>query len=385
MRTASLIVLTSLAASAVGVAQNVPERRLAQPDAKLAHEFSAINGFRELPDGRVLVADGIDEVVLRADLRTGRADTVGRVGQGPGEYKNPDAMYALPNGGTLLVDLGNGRLNFLGADGKYVSSTPIAQGDFPGVSIVIPRAVDAQGRIYYQPAMGGPRGGIPDSASIVRWDRARSRYDTIGKVKLPAMNTQSSGSANNQRMVQRPRPYPAQDAWNVAADGRVAIARAGDYRVDWIGADGRAVRGRPIPVRAVPVAQADKREWMAEQANGLRINVQNVNGQMSMAFSRGGRDDQDDVDEAISETEWPSSKPPFLGGAVWVTPEGEAWVERTVPAGAARVMDVFDAAGNIKERVTLPVDRRLVGFGRGVVYLRYADASDLQFLERYRR
>jgi hypothetical protein len=385
MRTASLIVLTSLAASAVGVAQNVPERRLAQPDAKLAHEFSAINGFRELPDGRVLVADGIDEVVLRADLRTGRADTVGRVGQGPGEYKNPDAMYALPNGGTLLVDLGNGRLNFLGADGKYVSSTPIAQGDFPGVSIVIPRAVDAQGRIYYQPAMGGPRGGIPDSASIVRWDRARSRYDTIGKVKLPAMNTQSSGSANNQRMVQRPRPYPAQDAWNVAADGRVAIARAGDYRVDWIGADGRAVRGRPIPVRAVPVAQADKREWMAEQANGLRINVQNVNGQMSMAFSRGGRDDQDDVDEAISETEWPSSKPPFLGGAVWVTPEGDAWVERTVPAGAARVADVFDAAGNLKERVTLPVGRRLVGFGRGVVYLRYADASDLQFLERYRR
>jgi hypothetical protein len=366
------------------VAQNVPERRLAQPDAKLAHEFSAINGFRELPDGRVLVADGIDEVVLRADFRTGRADTVGRVGQGPGEYKNPDAMYALPNGGTLLVDLGNGRLNFLGADGKYVSSTPIAQGDFPGVSIVIPRAVDAQGRIYYQPAMGGPRGGIPDSASIVRWDRARSRYDTIGKVKLPAMNTQSSGSANNQRMVQRPRPYPAQDAWNVAADGRVAIARAGDYRVDWIGADGRAVRGRPIPVRAVPVAQADKREWMAEQANGLRINVQNVNGQMSMAFSRGGRD-EDNIDDAIAETEWPGTKPAFLAGAVWVTPEGDAWVERTVPAGAARVVDVFDAAGNLKERVTLPVGRRLVGFGRGVVYLRYADASDLQFLERYRR
>lgn len=379
-----LSALATILAAASSSAQTIPERRLTTPEAKLAHEFSAINGFRELPDGRVLVADGIDEVVLRADLRTGRADTVGRVGQGPGEYKNPDAMYPLPNGGTLLVDLGNGRLNFLGADGKYVSSTPIAQGDFPGVSIVIPRAVDAQGRIYYQPAMGGPRGGIPDSASIVRWDRTRSRYDTVAKVKLPAMNTQSSGSANNQRMVQRPRPFPAQDAWNVAADGRVAIARAGDYRVDWIGTDGRVVHGRAIPVRAVPIAQADKREWMADQANGLRINMENVNGQMSMAFSRGGRDEDDD-ETAIAETEWPSSKPVFLGGAVWVTPEGEAWVERTVPAGTARVMDVFDAAGNLKERVTLPVGRRMVGFGRGVVYLRYADQNDLQFLERYRR
>jgi hypothetical protein len=363
-------------------AQNVPERRLTTPDTKFSHEFSAINGLRELPDGRVLVADGIDEVVLRVDLKTGRADTLGRVGQGPGEYRNPDALYALPNGGTLLVDLGNGRLNFLAADGKYVESTPIAQGNGANLSIVIPRAVDTQGRIYYQPAIGGPRGGVPDSAAVVRWDRARARYDTVARVKLPAVTTRSSGDANNQRMMQRPRPYPAQDAWNAAPDGRVAIARASEYRVDWVGPAG-VTRGRAVLFTPVPIRDADKREWVADRASGLNVRVENNNGQMSMAFSRGGRDNE--AEDEIAATEWPATKPAFGGGGVWVTPEGEAWVERSVSAGSPRVMDVFTAGGILKERIVLPAGRRIAGFGRGVVYLRAANESDLQLLERYRR
>jgi len=363
-------------------AQNAPERHLTTPDAKFAHEFSAINGLRELPDGRVLVSDGIDQVVLRVDMKTGRADTLGRTGQGPGEYKGPDALYPLPNGGTLLVDLGNGRLDFLAADGKYLESAPIAQGNGPNLSIVIPRAVDAQGRIYYQPAMGGPRGGIPDSATVVRWDRARSRYDSVARVKLPAMNTRSSVVLNNQSTVSRPRPYPAQDSWNVGPDGRVAIARAGEYRVDWVGPNG-VTKGRAVTFTPVPIRDADKREWVADQANGLQVQVENRNGQMSMGFSRGGRANADE--EAIASSEWPSTKPAFNAPGVWVTPEGEAWVERSVAAGAPRVMDVFDASGILKEHVVLPAGRRIAGFGRGVVYLRAANESDLQLLERYRR
>jgi hypothetical protein len=362
-------------------AQQVAERRLTAADARFPHTFSSIRGLRELPDGRVMVADGIDEIVMIADLKTGKGDTLGRVGQGPGEYKSPDALYPLPGGGTLLVDLGNGRLNYIGAEGKYRESSPIAQGSPPQLSIIIPRGVDGQGRVYYQPAMGGPRGGIPDSASVVRWTRASSKFDTVGRVKLPEIVSRSSGDANNQRQSQRPKPFPVQDSWNVGANGQVAIVRGREYRVDWVTADGRMIRGRPVPVTAVPIRDADKREWVAEQANGLRVNMQNINGQVTMAFGRGGNPDQEE-DDAIAATEWPAAKPPF--SAVFVSPSGEAWVERSVPAGSPRVMDVFDASGALKARVTLPAGRRLVGFGNGVIYLRHSDASDLQHLERYR-
>lgn len=362
-------------------AQTVPERRLTTPDAKLAHQFSAINGIRELPDGRVLVSDGIDEVVLRADLRTGRADTIGRVGQGPGEYKKPDALFALANNGTLLVDLGNGRLDMLDGTGRFIESVPIAQGSMPSMVLILPRATDAQGRVYFQPAIGGPRGELPDSASIVRWDRARSRFDTVGRVKLPAMHTETSGGASNQSVRQGPRPFAPQDAWNAGPDGRIAIVRAGEYRVDWVDADGRMVRGRPVPATPVPIREADKREWAAEQANGLRVSVANRNGQVSMSFYRGQRAG-DEEEAAIRQADWPATKPVFSN--VWVTPSGTAWVERSVPAGQPRRVDVFEATGALKERIVLPAGRRIVGFGNGVVYLRYADADGLEFLERYR-
>ena len=385
MRTCLVLTLSMFTAASPLVAQQanggVPERRLTTADARFPHTFSSIRGLRELPDGRVMVADGIDEIVMIADLKTGKGDTLGRVGQGPGEYKSPDALYPLPGGGTLLVDLGNGRLNYLGPDGKYRESSPIAQGSPPRMSIIIPRGVDGQGRLYFQPATGGARGGIPDSASVVRWTRASSAFDTVGRVKLPEIKTTQSGDANNQRMSQRPKPFPVQDSWNVGPNGQVAIARGREYRVDWIGADGRVVRGRPVPVTAVPIRDADKREWVAEAANGIRVNMENRNGQMSMSFGRGGNPDQEE-DDAIAATEWPAAKPPF--SAVFVSPAGEAWVERSVPAGAPRVMEVFDAAGVLKSRVTLPAGRRLVGFGNGVIYLRHSDASDLQHLERYR-
>ncbi|MEO8202023.1 MAG: hypothetical protein ABI679_15935 [Gemmatimonadota bacterium] len=359
----------------------VPERRLTTADARFPQEFSSIRGVRELPDGRVMVADGIEEVLLVADLKTGKADTLGRAGQGPGEYKMPDALYPMAGGGTLLLDLGNGRLNFLGTDTKYRESAPIAQSNNEGMLVVLPRATDSQGRIYFQPFSGGAGRGIPDSASVVRWDRTRARFDTVARVKLPALNVQSSGGPNNQRQSMRPRPYPAQDIWAVAPDGRIVLVRASDYHLDIVGTDGRVTHGRPVTFSPVAIRDGDKRDWVAEQAGGLRVNMQNRNGQMSMAFSRGGQDDAEE--NAIAETEWPASKPPFV--AAWVTPEGQVWVERSVPSGSARTIDVFDATGNLSSRVILPVGRRVAGFGAGVVYLRQADKDDLQWLERYRR
>ena len=104
---------------------------------------------------------------------------------------------------------------------------------------------------------------------------------------------------------------------------------------------------------------------------------------MSTSFGRGGRGDNED--EQIGALEWPAAKPPFVENGVWVTPEGEMWVERSVPAGSPRIMDVFDTAGVLKSQVVLPAGRRVTGFGPGVVYLRQADDDGLLWLERYKR
>ncbi|MGE0439468.1 MAG: hypothetical protein AB7L66_18420 [Gemmatimonadales bacterium] len=381
MKSRTLAGLAVLAAAVPASAQNIS---LTRPAARLAHQFSSITGLRELPDGRILVSDGIDGVLVRVDLATARMDTVGRSGQGPGEYRSPDGLFGLADGGTLLVDLGNGRLSVFDARAAYRESLPIAQGQ-PGagpLSLILPRGTDGRGRIYFQPAGGGAARVPPDSGMVVRWDRAAGTFDSVGRVKLPKLVTRTSGGPNNQNIRQRPAPFPIQESWAVAPDGRVALIRVPEYRVEWIQPNGSRVVGpvnRATPVR---IRDAEKREYQSESAaNGLQVRMENNNGRVSMAFSRGRSDDAEE-DDAIAATEWPDTKPPVTGFAT-VAPDGMLWVERSVAAGAPRVYDVFDGAGKSVRQVTLPAGRRLIAVGTKGAYVRQVDADGISYLERY--
>ncbi len=371
---------TLLAAFTVpALAQRAPEVRLTRAEARHPEPFSAITGLRSLPDGRVRVTDGIEESMVRLDATLAKAEPISRSGQGPGEYKTPDALFAIEGGATLLVDLGNGRLSIFDPTGRYKESTPIARGQMgPGMTMVIPRGTDGRGRIYFQPGMR-PDGGRADSAPVVRWDRARDVMDTVARVGLPEVKVNTSGGSGNRSVTMRSVPLSPQDAWAVAPDGRVALARAAGYRLEWMGTDGKVARGPANDYRPVPVRDPEKREWMEQAANGLSVMMTNENGRMSVRFGRGGsqRSDPDP-----SQYEWPASKPPF--SAVMVSAEGEAWVERSVAAGSPRVYDVFGPAATMTRSIVLPAGRRVVGFGPGVVYAQQTDQDGLQYLERYR-
>jgi hypothetical protein len=160
------------------------------------------------------------------------------------------------------------------------------------------------------------------------------------------------------------------------------VARSGDYHLDWIGPDGSVVSGSPVAYRPVPVRQADKEAWVTRSGGGLRIGMTVENGRTSVRFSRGGGGA---ASPDVDDFEWPERKPPFAATGVWVTPEGDAWVERSVSAREPARFDVFGPDAELKGWVTLPEGRTLVGLGRGVVYLVRTDEFDLQWLERYRR
>jgi len=365
----------------------VPERRLGQPEARYAEPFSLIAGVRELPDGRVMVSDPVEETLVVLTLATGQSDPVGRVGQGPGEYKTPDRLFPLPDGGTLLTDLGNGRLSVFGPDGRYRESFPIVVGGTPGGPgggrpvFLLASHTDSQGRLYFQQPGGGGGPRPADSAAVLRYDRRASRLDTVAFVKVAPPIERVSGTANNRNVQLSPPTYPRQDAWAVAPDGRLAIVRASDYHVEWVGPGGR-VRGQPVTVRPVPIRDGEKREWLDRLGTGLSVAVENRNGEVTTTFSRGRRAPQGPDPDSFT---WPDSKPPFSSSSALVTPEGELWVERSVAAGAAREYDTFDARGAHAARVILPAGTQVLGFGRGTVYVVRRDADDLQYLERYRR
>lgn len=374
----SLLVLTGGPLAA----QAPPTVELSVPAATFPEPFGSIAGLRQLPDGRVLVSDGLGRALVVVDLGAGTADTIGAEGQGPDEYREPDGLFALPGDSTLLVDLGNGRLTAIGPDLGFGPTEPIARDDGGRPIFVLPRGTDREGRIYFQRMeMGGPGAALPDSGTIVRWDRSGGRMAEVGRVRLQERSRATSGGPGSRGVMVRPVPYSAKEAWGVGRDGRVAVARVDAYRLEWIDPEGRRTEGPALEHRPIPIREADQREWLEAMSGGLRVGVTVDNGVRTTTFSRGGLSGMPDPEP--HEYRWPETKPPFPGAAVEVAPDGTAWVRRHVPAGEPVLYDVFGPDGRRRLRVRLPAERRLVGFGAESLYLMRGDELGSEWLERH--
>ena len=382
--------LTLIAVLACGEESGDGDRiGLGPAQAALEQEFAVIQTVRELPDGRVLVADPLGQTLAAVDMDAGTIATLGRVGEGPAEYRQPDAVWPLPAGRSLLVDLGNGRLTELNADLSFGDTRPYMLGSFElgsPIMLAIPQGVDDGGGIYFQGFGMSAGGNVSDSAEVLRYDLDTEAVDTAASVKLTDRTRRTSGGPNNQNVSVSPIPLSPADAWGVAADGRVAVARSvagsGTFWLEWFGAGGEVTRGPDYPYSPVDIGRAQMEEWrdgQAESGGGMTIEVTGVNGVMNMRAGRRGAPGTDDLDTY----EWPDSKPPFFQGRIPVDRTGRAWLRRHTAAGDAPVYDLFDGSGMRVMTVELPLERRVVAFGEGVLYAVRMDEFDLQYLERY--
>ena len=89
------------------------------------------------PAGRLYVADFEANQILRVDPETGDTVRLSQPGEGPGELDGPWAVRAV-DGGILVVDRGNGRVQRLAESGEFVSSrpvTPMVMRGFPFLSV----------------------------------------------------------------------------------------------------------------------------------------------------------------------------------------------------------------------------------------------------------
>jgi hypothetical protein len=387
MSTPRAVLLGWLALLALAPAGADAQIALGEATASFPEDFGAILAVRELPDGRVLVADPLGKALFAVDLDSGTRTVIGAEGQGPEEYRQPDAVWALPGDSTLLVDLGNGRLVSLGPDLEFGPTMPISLSDFqpgqPGQTLVLalPQAVDAQGHIYSR-LMGGMSRQLPDSADIVRIDRGTREHHRVASFKLGERTQTTSGGAGNRNVQISNVPLSPEDAWGVAPDGSVVIARSSDYHVEWHEPDGSVTRGEPVPFSPVRIRTAEKEEWVAAQGRaggGVGISMMVNDGVVQMGFQRGGMGGQREIDQY----QWPDVMAPFYQGRINVDPAGRAWVRRHRPAGEAPLYDVFGRDGNRVNSVILPSEGTIVGFGEGAIYVVTNDEFDLSYLTRF--
>lgn len=395
MKTPALIGIAVSAASvltAPAPAQApVPTRTLSKPTFEYSEPFSSITGFRELRDGRVILSDSRDKVLQVIDLATGKSEKIGREGAGPAEWSMPSRLSAYQGDSTLMTDFSNGRYFIITPDGK--PGTTIRQSDQGRLARASLVGSNVFGQLVMSEAVWDAKGeSFSGLTHVLRWDRRSGRTDSLTTLRGP-VGERNGATMTGNGMIRTftNLPLAASDIAVAAPDGRVAVVRASPYQVEWYHQDGIVVHGRPAIPSAIRVTEAEKKAFLASQLRPGSFQMRAAGGALPSAggAAAGARTPSFSAAEAEAMTNpemtWPALKPPFPASGAMIDTDGRLWVPRTRAYNdSIPTYDVFDSAGRVVERIVLPKGARLVGFGRGVVYLSRIDEDELLYLQKYR-
>jgi hypothetical protein len=274
---------------------------------------------------------------------------------------------------------------------------------------------------------------FPDSTPVVRVDLASRQVDTLGYVRIPRLKLEMTTNENGRvTMSSVMNPLPVIDDWAVLSDGSVALLRGQDYSIDWIRPDGSRESTGKIPFDWRRLSDEDKvafmdsvkaqrtrldsaqiardsaeerqrpaREQAARRAalgggaggggggggggmGGARVMIQGGDGGGTnmTVIGPGGRGQM----SFVPPEELPDYQPVFFANSVRADADGNLWV-RTIPTRSrdgGAVYDVINGKGELVDRVQVPVNRTIVGFGQaGIVYLAVTQGTGV-ILERAR-
>ena len=342
-------------------------------DARISEPFSLVRGARELPDGRLLVTDWIEQRVAVVDCDRDRVDDRGGVGAGPGEYRLPATLLPFRGDSTLLVDVGNGRLTVIDPNGRIGRSfQPRAN------AAGQPGGADRQGRLYFTiPAWMLERPLPNDTVELAVYDTDTHTTRVLARVQ--GSRRPSSNYAPTPRV-----PYvvfAAQDTWTVDGEGRLAIVRDEGYRVQWVG-DGGAVTGPSNDAVRRPVTAADRTAFVRRFLQSSPMSGKGEGG--GMGATPAEMLSREQVELVVRGSEFAETLPAFAAGDARIDGAGRLWVGLFARVGEPRRYDVFDGRGVRIARVALASDRHIIALGRSHVYVAHTDPDGLQTIERYR-
>ncbi len=286
---------------------------------------------------------------------------------------------------------------------------------------------------------GAPQ--FPDSAALVRFDLTSRKLDTAVFFRIPKQNVTMSQDENGRvRMSVTINPLPVVDDWAVLSDGTIAVVHGRDYRVEFIGADGARTMADKIPFEWQRLSEEDKvafidstranMERMRAQRGGFvaigggagpdvaggggagrQVVTMRVGGDGAEPPRRGGdrapsatggngsngttgsgnrsngtgasANAQFDFPPLnfVSPSELPDYKPVFSTGSVRADMDDRIWV-RTIPTKASTagaIYDVIDRSGKLVDRVQVPANATIAGFGKGgVVYVGIREGGEIR-------
>ena len=306
--------------------------------------LTRVHQFVVAGDGRIAVADLAGSVLLMIDSTGRSAKRVGRVGDGPGEYRRLSAITFLRDGRLVVWDGMSQRLLTYARDGTSLATRRVP---VRGPQFAISLREDRQGRLWARAS----------NDVAIRLDSLSERPDTIRAASADStwvLRARNPSTRANRDMVIPFAPLPNfalnHDASWVIADGRSYVIHT-------------AREGKPLQIQRewppVPLATEER----AERRAGIELTMRAVQ-----------------PDWTWNGPDFPREKPPFreihvdLDNRIWVAlqiaserfnpppPSGRGQSQVVHYRPKEKQWDVFAPNGELFAHLVAPISDSFVWF-----------------------
>lgn len=311
-----------------------------------ADSLGVLSGIAMDIDGNVYVSDREEHKIWVFDPLGRSLRSIGRRGQGPGEFQAPTGIAVSPDLRLYVRDQNNvTRFVLDPTTGRFTKyETRFNGGAFNDWISTLASRFDAQGRLYYP---NFNQGGL--TTRMGQWwifGRDGTRVDSIAVPFIegtPPAWASVRTSPNGGRMLRGMNhvPFAALPSWDVTPRGTVVYTSGREYLIREVDRAGRVIREFRRSTPALRIPAAERRDSIA----ALRLRRDSV--------ANVPRSQITGVPDEVWELRVPEVYAPIRN--VFAAANGLIWVRRWIPNGESRtVFDVFEADGRFKTVVELP-------------------------------
>lgn len=332
------------------------ELRIGTLDGTGPDMFGQLTDFEVDRYGRFWLFEGQAQEIRVFDAEGQFIRTVGRQGEGPGEFSQVIGMAWGPDENLWIVDPANNRLSVVDTTGVFVESHPTIGGI---VVMPWPGGFDDDGQFYTY----GVDTAVEDDFALVmvRHGLDLQPIDSVAPPEYPG-EEEYFELRNEDSWMMTGVPFTPSIEWLLGRDGTYWAGVTGAYRIfqlSWEGDTLRSIRREyePLPVTSANLEEAKERlDWFIEA---------------------GGKADWSRI---------PATKPAFEDFTV--DDDGYLWVQMIAePAEEGRLFDVFDPAGRYLGEVRAPFPVEFYPaptFRDGYMYAVTEDELEVPFVVRAR-
>jgi hypothetical protein len=312
-----------------------------------------------LSDGRIVVANGGTNELRFYDSAGSHLLSVGRTGEGPGEFRDLQRVWLLPGDSLLAYDFLPSRLSVFSATGEFVrffhvTSTEgrqvLVRGPFADGSLLV-----ASAPIWNRP--GATTGVVRDSVPYFRYDAEGSLLHGLGF--YPSIEVYRTVTEESWRLTGV--PFARAPVVGIATD-RYYFGPADAYELHVFTLAGEFER-------LVRLANVERRV-RDEHVAAYRAE------RLAMAEREGTRAS---MERTLAAVPYPSTLPPYE--RLIVDLEGNVWVaDYSVPSHQVTIWRVFTTTGEYLGEVEVPSRLELLDVASDYVLGRWVDDLEVEHI-----